>query len=154
QQLDSVQIVYCQTWQYDDACARLSERIGADPKHSYYSGIGGTTTQQLVNATAERMLNGDLDLALITSAEALATQRLYKKRGERAPYSFKPDEKRPFPWESAPDPVEVAHEVFQAWLTFAVFDNARRARLAMNLDDYRVDIGRMLEPMTKVAAAN
>jgi len=51
------------------------------------------------------MLAGELDLALITSAEALATQRAYKKRGERFAYSFRPAEKRPFPWESAPDPV-------------------------------------------------
>jgi acetyl-CoA C-acetyltransferase len=152
--LDSLQIVYCQTWQYDDAVARLADRLGADPKHRHYSGIGGTTTQQLVNATAERMLAGEVDLALITSAEALATQRAYKKRGERYPYSFKPDEKRPFPWESAPDAVEVAHEVFQAWLTFAVFDNARRAHLGIGLDDYRAVIGRMLAPMTDVAAAN
>ena len=137
EQLDSIQIVYCQTWQYDDAVARLAARLGADPAHRHYSGIGGTTTQQLVDATAERMLAGELDLALITSAEALATQRAYKKRGERYPYSFQPAEKRPFPWESPPDPIEVAHEVFQAWLTFAVFDNARRARLGVGLDEYR-----------------
>jgi acetyl-CoA C-acetyltransferase len=153
-QIQSLQIVYCQTWQYDDAVARLADRIHADPKHRFYSGIGGTTTQQLVNATAERMLNGELDLALITSAEALATQRAYKKRGERYPYSFKPDEKRPFPWESPPNPYEVAHEVFQAWLTFAMFDNARRGHLGTGLDEYRADIGRMLAPMSTIAAHN
>jgi acetyl-CoA C-acetyltransferase len=152
--VESLQIVYCQTWQYDDAVARLAERLGIDPKHRYYSGIGGTTTQQLVNATAERMLAGELDLALLTSAEGLATQRSYKKRGERYQYSFKPDDKRPFPWESAPDPVEIAHEVFQAWLTFAVFDNARRGRLGVALDEYRADLGRMLAPMTEIAATN
>ena len=55
------------------------------------------------------------------------------------PYSFKPDEKRPFPWESPPDPVEVAHEVFQAWLTFAMFDNARRGHLGIDLEAYRTE---------------
>jgi acetyl-CoA C-acetyltransferase len=154
EQLESLQIVYCQTWQYDDAPARLAARLGADPAHRHYSGIGGTTTQQLIDATAERMLRGELDLALVTSAEALATQRAWKRRGERFPYSFKPPEKRPFPWESPPDPLEVAHEVFQAWLTFAVFDNARRAHLGVTLDDYRLGIGDMLAPMTEVAAAN
>jgi len=34
-----------------------------------------------------------------------------------------PAERRPFPWESPPDPIEIAHEVFQAWLTFALFDH-------------------------------
>ncbi|MDQ1455210.1 MAG: acetyl-CoA C-acetyltransferase [Actinomycetota bacterium] len=152
--LDSIQIVYCQTCQYDDAVMRLSSRLGIEPRHRHYSGIGGTTTQQLVNATAEGMLRGELDVALITSAEALATQRAYKKRGERFPYSFRPAEKRPYPWESPPDPIETAHDVLQAWLTFAVFDNARRAHLGVGLDAYRAAIGRMLAPMTEVAAAN
>ena len=154
QQLESLQVVFCQTWQYDDPVDRLADRLGAAPAHRHYSGIGGTTTQQLVDATAARMLAGELDLALITSAEALATQRAYKKRGERFPYSFPPAEKRPFPWESPPDPVEVAHEVFQAWLTFSVFDNARRAHRGVALDEYRRAMGRMLAPMTEIAAAN
>jgi acetyl-CoA C-acetyltransferase len=152
--IESLQLVYCQTWQYDDAVGRLADRLGASPKHRHYSGIGGTTTQALVGDTATRMLRGELDLALIASAEALATQRSYKKRGERYPYSFKPAEKRPFPWESPPHAVEIAHEVFQAWLTFAVFDNARRAQRGIDLEEYRAGIGRMMAPMTRVAAAN
>ena len=153
-ELHSIQIVYCQTWQYDDPVARLSSRLGVEPRHRHYSGIGGTTTQQLVNATAEQMLGGELDVALIASAEALATQRAYKKRGERVAYSFRPAEKRPYPWETPPDPIELAHDVLQAWLTFAVFDNARRAHRGDGLDAYRAAIGRMLAPMTDVAAAN
>jgi acetyl-CoA C-acetyltransferase len=152
--LDSIQIVYCQTWQYDDAVARLAARIGADPKHRYYSGIGGTTTQQLVNGISEAMLRGEMDLALITSAEALATKRQRKRDGERWVGSFPPADKRAFPWESPPDPIEVAHEVFQAWLTFAVFDSARRAELGIGLDAYRAEIGEMLAPMTQIAARN
>ena len=152
--LDSIQIVYCQTWQYDDAVQRLADRLGAEPRHRHYSGIGGTTTQQLVNETCEAMLRAEMDLALITSAETLATKRMYKRAGERWAGSFPPADRRPFPWESPPDPIEVAHEVFQAWLTFAVFDNARRARLGTGLDAYRAGIGEMLAPMTTIAAHN
>ena len=87
-------------------------------------------------------------------AEALATQRRYKRQGERYPYSFKPAEKRPYPWEAPFHPAELAHEVMQAWLTFAIFDNARRAHLGRGLPDYRHDLGEMLAPMTQVAAKN
>jgi acetyl-CoA C-acetyltransferase len=152
--LDSVQIVFCQTWEYDDAVARLAGALGADPRHRHYSGIGGTTTQQLVNAASEAMLRGEMDLALITSAEALATKKLRKRQGTRYSASFPPAVRSPFPWESPPDPVEVAHEVFQAWLTFAVFDNARRAHAGIPLDAYRSSIGEMLAPMTEIAARN
>lgn len=153
-QLDSVQVVYCQTCQYDDAPTRLAERIGADPKHRLYSGIGGTTPQQLIDATASVMARGNCDLALVTSAEALATQRAHKQRGERVPYSFPPAGKRPFPWEAPLHPAEIAHEVFEAWLTFALFDNARRAALGVALDEYRARIGALMAPLTEVAAAN
>ncbi|HEY3096710.1 MAG TPA: acetyl-CoA acetyltransferase [Acidimicrobiia bacterium] len=152
--LDSLQIVYCQTWQYDDPPARLADALGISPRHSYYSGIGGTTPQVLVNGAAERILAGDLDVALICGAEALATQRRYKRRGERYPYRFKPEERRPFPWEAPFHPAEVAHEVFQAWLTFAIFDNARRGRMGVGLDEYRHQLGELLAPFTDLAAAN
>jgi acetyl-CoA C-acetyltransferase len=154
ERLDGLQIVYCQTWQYDDPPARLAARLGISPQHSYYSGIGGTTPQVLVNDVGTRILSGELDLALVCGAEALATQRRYKRRGERYPYSFKPDERRPFPWEAPFHPAEVAHEVLQAWLTFAVFDNARRGHLGVGLDEYRRELGELFAPFTEVAAGN
>jgi acetyl-CoA C-acetyltransferase len=152
--LDSLQIVYCQTWQYDDPSARLADALGISPRHSYYSGIGGTTPQVLVNEAAERILAGELDVALVCGAEALATQRRYKRRGERYPYRFKPDERRPFPWEAPFHPAEVAHEVLQAWLTFAIFDNARRGHMCVGLDEYRQELGELFAPFTDLAAAN
>jgi acetyl-CoA C-acetyltransferase len=152
--LDSLQIVYCQTWQYDDPPARLADALGISPRHAYYSGIGGTTPHLLVNGAAERILAGEVDVALVCGAEALATQRCYKRRGERYPYRFKPEERRPFPWEAPFHPAEVAHEVFQAWLTFAIFDNARRGHLGVGLDEYRRQLGDLLAPFTDIAAAN
>jgi acetyl-CoA C-acetyltransferase len=152
--LDAIDVVYCQTWQYDDPVGRLVERLGNDPGRRHYSGIGGTTPQHLVNRTAERIRGGELDVAMVLGAEALDTQRRYKKRGERPTYSFKPDEKRKFPWEAPFHPAEVAHEVFQAWLTFAVFDNARRAHLGTPLDEYRQQLGEQWSRFTDVAAKN
>lgn len=152
--VDSLDVVYCQTWQYDDPPGRLATRLSAAPARAHYSGIGGTTPHQLLVDASRRILDGTSDVALIAGAEALATARVLRKRGERPSYSYAPDEKRPFPWEAPFHPAEVAHEVFQAWLTFATFDNARRAHLGIGLDDYRNAAGRLLAPMTAVAAAN
>jgi acetyl-CoA C-acetyltransferase len=152
--VDAMEIVYCQTWQYDNAPDRLCDRLGIAPARRYYSGIGGTTPQQLVNASAERIVAGELDVAVVLSGEALATQKAVTKRGEEYAPSFPPPEPRPFPWEAPFHAAEVAHEVFQAWLTFSLFDNARRAQRATPLTDYRYEIAQMLAPMTNVAAAN
>ncbi|MEU7002141.1 hypothetical protein [Nonomuraea sp. NPDC046570] len=31
--LDSIQVVYTESWQYDDPVARLADRLGAAPRH-------------------------------------------------------------------------------------------------------------------------
>ena len=150
----SLQVVYCQSWPYDRPVDRLAEALAIDPGHRLYSGIGGTTPQVLVQDAACAILAGDLDLAVITGAEALETVRQAKKRGERLAWSHRDPEKKPFPFEAPFHPAEVAHGVFQAWLTFPVFDVARRARLATPPDDYRAELGALMAPMSEVAAAN
>ena len=151
---DSLQVVYCQSWPYDDPARRLTDRLGIDPRHRLYSGIGGTTPQVLVQDAAAAVMRGECDVAVITGAEALETRRQLKKRGERPAWSFRDPEKKPFPFEAPFHPAEVAHEVFQAWLTFAVWDVARRAHLGMAPDEYRRGLGELMAPMTEVAARN
>jgi len=152
--VDSLQIVYCQTWPYDDPVGRLCERIGAQPRHRFYSGIGGTTPQVLMNDTGESIMRGEYDLAVITGAEALDTMRRAKKQGRKLPWSHRNPEKVPFPFEAPFHPAEVAHDVFQAWLTFPVFDVARRAHVSCLPEGYRQRLGNLMEPMTKIAAEN
>ncbi|WP_319447680.1 MULTISPECIES: thiolase C-terminal domain-containing protein [unclassified Mycobacterium] len=150
-ELDSLQVVYCQTWPYDDPAGRLATVLGASPRHRQYSGIGGTTPQELVNQTAVAMQRGELDLALICSAEALATMRVAKKRGEQLPWSHR--KSSPFPWEP-PHASELAHDVLQAWETFPLFDTARRAKLGATLGDDAAEAATMMAAMSVVAAAN
>jgi acetyl-CoA C-acetyltransferase len=154
ERIDTAKVVYCQSFQYDDPVQRLADRLGIDPRDRTYSGIGGTVPQQLVNQAAESIVRGDVDLALVTGAEALDTKRRLKKAGERPEWSFKDPEKKPFPFEAPFHRAEVAHEVFQAWLTFAVFEIGRRAHLAADPQAYRRQLGELLAPFTAVAAAN
>ena len=87
-------------------------------------------------------------------AEALDTVRRLKKAGERPQWSFKPEDKRPFPFEAPFHPAEVAHEVFQAYTTFALWDVARRAHLGVDPDVYRASMGELFAPMSEIAARN
>lgn len=151
--IESLQIVYCQSWQYDDPIGRLADRIGATPRHRLYSGIGGTTPQLLVGDTAAAMARGDLDIALIVSAEALATKRVAKRNGEKVAWSHRETERSPYPWDPPPA-VELNHQVFQAWETFPLWDTARRSARGESLDDYERNNAVMMAAMTPVAAAN
>lgn len=151
--IQSLQIVYCQSWQYDDPIGRLAERIGAAPGHRFYSGIGGTTPQLMLGDTAIAMQRGDYDIALLVSAEALATKKMVKRAGEKLAWSHRETERSPYPWEPPPA-VELAHEVFQAWETFPLWDTARRAARGDSLDDYERRNAEMMAAMTTVAASN
>lgn len=150
----SLDVVYCQSWAYDDPAARLGERLGIAPKRASYSGIGGTTPQVLVDEAARAMLAGELDVAVVVGAEALATKRRLKSAGEKPPWRHRDPEHKPFPFEAPFHPAEVAHEVFQAWLTFAVFDIARRAHLGADPAVHTRSVGELLAPLSTVAAAN
>ncbi len=153
-QLDSAQVVYTQSWPYDDPVGRLADRLGTAPRHRLYSGIGGTTPQVLVQDAAAAILRGDVEVALVTSAESLDTVRKIRRRGERPAWSFRDPEKKPFPFEAPFIPAEVDHQVFQAWLTFAMFDNARRAHRGVGLDEHRRDLAELWHRFAQVAATN
>ncbi|HUZ44081.1 MAG TPA: hypothetical protein VMU63_06720 [Acidimicrobiales bacterium] len=152
--LDSIDVLYCQTWPYDHPAGRLAEALGVMPARQRYSGIGGTTPHLLVDDAAAAIARGEMDLGLVVGAEALDTVRRAKKEERRLDWSHRDPQRKPFPFEAPFHPAEVAHEVFQAWLTFAVFDIARRAHLGVEPEEHRRHLGRLLAPMTEVAATN
>jgi acetyl-CoA C-acetyltransferase len=151
---DSLQVVYCMAWPYDAPVDRLATSLRISPRHRLYSGIGGTTPQVLVQDAAEAILGGRCDVAVITGAEALDTRRRARRSGERLPWSHRAPDPPPFPFEAPFHPAEEAHDVFPAWLTFPVFDIARRARLGVEPEDYAAAVGRLLAPFSAVAATN
>ncbi|MEV4391732.1 acetyl-CoA synthetase [Nonomuraea sp. NPDC049607] len=152
--LDSIQVVYTDSWQYDSPTGRLAERLGATPRHQSYSKVSGTAPQLLVGEAAARIAAGELDCALITGAEALATRRAYRQAGEHVPWSHAADPKPPYGWERPPHPAELAHELFLPVHTYAIMETARRAAAGMTVEEEMLDRGRMMAPMTEVAAAN
>ena len=152
--IDTLDVVYCQSWQYDDPAGRLAERVGASPKLARYSGIGGTTPLLLVQEAADRILRGEAEVCAIVGGEALDTVRRLKKAGEKPQWSHRDPERKPFPFEAPFHPAEIAHQVFQAYTTFAMRDIARRAHLGTAPDEHRRQLGALFAPMTKVAAAN
>jgi acetyl-CoA C-acetyltransferase len=152
--IDSLDVVYCQSWSYDDPPGRLAALVGASPKRKSYSGIGGTTPLSLLATAADRILAGEAEVCAIVGGEALATVRRLKKAGERPAWSHRDPEKKPFPFEAPFHPSEIAHQVFQAYTTFALRDVARRASRGESVAEHAASIGGLFAPMTEVAATN
>lgn len=153
--VDDLRVVYTQTWAYDDPGVRLATALDLDDGAATTStGIGGTRPLQEVTDLARRIAGGELGAGLVVTAEALDTVRRIRKAGEKPAFSHREPERRPFPLEAPFLPGELAHEVFQAWLTFATFDVGRRAARGEDPEDYRIGLGELFAPLTRVAAAN
>ncbi|MEV0378358.1 acetyl-CoA synthetase [Nonomuraea sp. NPDC050643] len=152
--LGSVQIVYTDSWQYDSPVRRLAERLGATPRHRAYSKVGGTAPQLLIGAAAAAIAAGEVESALVVGAEALATRRAYRVAGERVPWSHPAVPKPPYGWEREPHPAALAHGLFLPVHTYPIMETARRAALGTSIEDEMSERGRMMAPMTEVAAAN
>ena len=99
---------------------------------------------------AADIADGQLDVGVVVGAEALDTVRRLRKAGERAAWSHRDPEKKPFPYEAPFHPAEGgARRSSKRWLTFATRDVARRAHLGVTPDDYLQRIGASMAPMTE-----
>ncbi|HEV8064998.1 MAG TPA: hypothetical protein VGP46_09210 [Acidimicrobiales bacterium] len=147
-QADSLQVVFCQSWSYDDPVGRLANRLGATPRHRLYSGLGGSVPLRLAGQLATAMSRGECELGLVLGGEALATRRHLVD----PPWSHAPAQAPPWPIEI--DRNEAAHGIYQALLTFALLDTARRFELGETLEEHRDSLGRLMAPLTAVAAAD
>ncbi|WP_426573719.1 acetyl-CoA synthetase [Aquihabitans sp. McL0605] len=152
--VDGLQVVFCQSWDYDDPTGRLAARLGIAPRLRRYSGIGGTTPQLLVDQAAARLAAGQTSVEVVCMGEAIATVKRSYLAGGPPAWSYPPPVKVRFPFEAPAPAGEKAHKIRDAWLTFALRDVARRAAAGVDPARYQADLAVMMSRLTEVAATN
>jgi acetyl-CoA C-acetyltransferase len=134
----------------------VARRIGADPARAILEPVGGQGPQHLVNEFAQAIGEGREDLVLLCGSEAISTVRHLASRGETRDWA-----------ETAPGELEdrgfgdplgtpdlPRHGARSAISLYALFENARRARLKLDRDAYTLEMGHLFAPFTQVAAGN
>jgi acetyl-CoA C-acetyltransferase len=134
----------------------VARRIGADPARAILEPVGGQGPQHLVNEFAHAIGAGQTDLVLLCGSEAISTVRHLSSRGEKRDWS-----------EAIGGQLEdrglgdlamsrdlLRHGARSAISIYALFENARRARLGLSRAAYALEMGRLFAPFTEVAAAN
>ena len=155
EKVDSVQIVNFMSWSYADAPRMLAQRIGAEPNHTVYSSIGGETPQRLVNETAQAIVGGRIDIALLAGAEALESRRLARKLEAQLPWSQRGTPQR-MDGENRPgfNEVEARHGATMPTRVYPLFENAIRARLGLSIEAHQNRLGELCSRFAAVAANN
>jgi acetyl-CoA C-acetyltransferase len=148
--IDEVDVVFSLSWNYDDAPAQLAEKLGIKKYHQKLSGLSGTSPQKFINEAAEQIIAGKSELALIVGGEALATKKKAKKEERKLSWA-KPQAKPMMPFDDPFHPSEVAHQIFQAYLTFAMLDSARRKHHGLSLLQNREQEAAMMASLSQIA---
>lgn len=134
----------------------VAKRIGANPARAILEPVGGQGPQHLVNEFAQAIGAGTMGMALLVGSEAISTVRHLSSKGETRDWSETvPGEledrgygdpllSRELPSHGAKTPISL----------YAMFENARRGRLGLDRPAYQLEMGRLFEPFTRVAATN
>lgn len=154
--VDTLSVVGVIGWRYRDAPGLLARQLAIDPARTQYSWIGGNTPQWLVNRTCRAIARGEVGVALLTGAEAIAGYMRAKREG-RAP-----------DWERGaggePELVgdlrpgtndhENAHGMTLPTSNYPLFENALRAKAGREPLAHLAYLGALYEPFSEVASNN
>jgi acetyl-CoA C-acetyltransferase len=135
----------------------VAGRVGAAPRRAILAVAGGQSPQQLVTELAAAIAAGATGVTLVYGAEAISTARALAKSGNRPDWSEHAGgdlEDRGYGLGSLLSPPLAAHGLTGAPATYALLENARRARLGQSRADYALGMGRLFAPFTRVAASN
>jgi acetyl-CoA C-acetyltransferase len=135
----------------------IARRVGANPGRAIHEVVGGDRPQRLVGELAAEIAAGRSKLAAIAGAEALSTVRALMGRGETRDWSERrrgSQEDRGPSYGDALDKTALIHGVAAPIGGYPIAENVRRERLGLSLADYRLEIGKLFAPFTRVAAKN
>ncbi len=141
----------------DNPPRAIAKRVGANPARAVLEIVGGQGPQRLVGELAAEIAAGRSKLAAIAGSEAISTLRGLVGKGESRDWSEAvggEQEDRGYGHDGVYDLAALRHGVGAPIPGYALAENVRRERLGFSPDAYRVEIGKLFAPFTRVAAAN
>ncbi|MEZ5571547.1 MAG: hypothetical protein R3E64_05930 [Halioglobus sp.] len=134
----------------------VAQRIGATPLRRIYSSMGGTEPLQIMVELLQAIARSEMKLALLTGAEAIATQRFAVRNG----ITLEWDEQ----FDVALDKRDgskrfVAREEIVSGLNmpvhyYALIENAQAHQMGHSPQQHRQHMAQLLAPFSEVAARN
>ncbi|MDX1580462.1 MAG: acetyl-CoA acetyltransferase, partial [Alphaproteobacteria bacterium] len=134
----------------------VARRIGANPANAIYTPVGGNTPQQLINEMSERIVAGDVSVALLCGSEALQTMKMALRNGVELDWQ---EEDEGSLEDRGLGPAlfskhEWDHGIGIPTQTYPLFEQAIRGQQGHTIEEHMLAMGRLFEPFTRVAAQN
>lgn len=156
--VDAVRVVGMLSWRYRDPGRLVAERLGASPRQTTYSGVGGSTPQVLVNEAAEDIAAGRADIVLVCGAEAWRTRSRLRAQGQRPAWTTQTEDVERA-HQSVPDvPMDALSErrigLDRPAYVYPLFEDALRSTAGHSAGEHEALIGRLWSSFSGVAALN
>jgi len=154
---DAVWVVQLLSWRYADPAALVAARLGASPRDTALSPMGGNEPQALVAQACRDIASGAHDLVLIGGAEAWRSRSAFGGGKELGWTPWSADDapaRRTADEMQLNHPGEVARGVVMPTQVYPLFEQAFRHRLGRSVDEHLDHVGRLWSRFSEVAAAN
>ncbi|MCV7227746.1 acetyl-CoA acetyltransferase [Mycolicibacterium komossense] len=141
----------------DNYVRSVAQRVGADPARAVLEPIGGNGPQKLVTEFAGAIAAGDIEVALILGSEPGSTAKYFATRDDKPDFTEHVGgqlDDRGYGFEQYMSEYTANHGLTGAPVQYGLLDNARRGRLGLTVDEYRLAMAELFAPFSKVAAKN
>ncbi|NTY64024.1 acetyl-CoA acetyltransferase [Mycolicibacterium sphagni] len=141
----------------DNYIRSVAQRVGADPERAVLESIGGNGPQKLVSEFGGAIAAGEIGVALILGSENGSTLKTFAGRDDGPDHSETVGgqlDDRGYGFEQYMSEYTAKHGLTGAPVQYGLLDNARRRRLGLSVDDYRIQMAELFAPFSKVAAKN
>jgi acetyl-CoA C-acetyltransferase len=158
---DSIRVVVPLGWRTTNPALLVAERLGTAPAQLMLSSIGGNNPQAMMHDASLAIGRGDLDVVLVTGAEALYTRALSRRNPAKASLNWVSQ-----PAESTPEPtifgvdrpgateLEMSRGIVLPIHAYPLFENALRGAHGWSLAEHAARIGSLWSRFSEVAAGN
>ena len=155
---DYIGTVPTMSWAYEDAPARLSGLLGANPGISHQPVPGGSSPLVLLHHAAAAIACGDVKVAVLAGAETFHSQQQAVKEGFSLEHWTPPPDPPIDPvmrgLPSMTSPLEMRHGIFLPADVFSLFENAQRAHSDRSIQEHQAYLGQLMARFSRVAAHN
>ena len=153
-EVDELTVINSISRSYADPAGFLAERLGCAPRQRIYTAMGGNSPQWRVNETAERIARGEVRLALIAGAEAMAGLAMARKAGVKLAWAPEghPQTVGDSRWGN--NEVEQRHHAQMPTAVYPLFENALRAARGWSIARHREHLGSLCAGLAAVAKDN
>lgn len=155
--IDTIALVEVLAWHPTNGPRLLGEALGCERLSSEFDcATGGETPVALVNMMAERIYNGDSEVALVAGCNNIKTLRVRRKAGLKLGWEKGGSGKSQLVGSIRPgsNDEEIRYGLDLPPSIYPIFENALRASRGQTLEQHRVAMGKLMSPFTKVAADN